>query len=294
MDILDRVIEIYNYGLLTIKGRELRVNQILFALLIMGLGFLLAHIFSKMARHSLSALKLSDNNQHFFSKLIWVFTVGMTALIALEIIHIPLSSFSFVGGCLALGIGFGIKNLINNFVCGFILLGERPIKIGDVVEIEDQIGVVETVGLRCTKVHTEDNIHIIYPNSQLLEEKLINWSYNDHQILAYIEVGLAYDSDTRKACEKMIEAVKQLKGVHAKPEPFTLFWETAASTLIFRLYFPLTARCKMDKWKLQSEARHLIFNTLREEGFVFSFPQLDVHFDEQRDINSSDSAEISS
>ena len=112
----------------------------------------------------------------------------------------------------------------------------------------------------------------------------------NHHILAYIVVGLAYESDTRKASDKMIEAVKQCKAVESKPEPFVLFWEYAASTLIFRLYFPITANCKMDKWKTQSEVRHLVFNALRDEGFVFAFPQLDVHFDKPEELEKAEIA----
>ena len=274
------LLKIWNYKLLTIKGHPLTVEEIVAAAIVLIVGILLAYGVNVHIKKILTkSSQMKDHYVALICKIIRCMIFIFTFLIVLDIMHIPLASLAMIGGCLAVGIGFGIRNLINNLICGFILMGERPIKIGDVVEIEGNIGVVEKIGLRSTKVHTEDNIHIIFPNTKLMDEKLINWSYRNHEILSFVEVGISYKSDVETASELMLEALKSTKKILRKPEPFILFWNYAESTLIFHVYFAMQAHTKMQRWEMESKVRYGIFKTLSAKGISFAFPQRDVHLD---------------
>lgn len=132
--------------------------------------------------------------------------------VAFNSFHITLTQFSVVSGALAVGIGFGSRNLISNFISGIILLIERSVNQGDVIEIDGRQVTVERLGPRSTVVRTLDNTHMIVPNSRLLERTVVNWTLSDDVVRKHIRVGVAYDSPSRKVAEL-------LQGILAGVEP---------------------------------------------------------------------------
>ena len=108
--------------------------------------------------------------------------VACLAVFALWVSEIPLTVFALAGGAIAIGVGFGSQNVVNNFISGLILLAERPIKVGDLIQVGDTFGEVETIGARSTKIKTFDNFHIIVPNGVFLEQNLINWTHSDNLV----------------------------------------------------------------------------------------------------------------
>ena len=117
---------------------------------------------------------------------------------ALELIHLPLTVFAFMGGAVAIGVGFGSQNVLNNFMSGLILLAERPIRVGDLVDIDGLYGTIEHVGARSTRVKTGSNLEIIVPNSKFLENNVTNWTLSDARIRVSVQVGVAYGTPTGK------------------------------------------------------------------------------------------------
>ena len=211
--------------------------------------------------------------------MLYYFALLFIILFALRTVNIPLTVFTLFGGAIAIGVGFGAQNLINNFISGFILMVERPVKIGDVIEVENNYGVVEDIGTRCTRVRTPGNMHILVPNSSFLEKNIINWTLADLEIRAQITVGVVYGSDTRKVKQLTLQAAKEHDKVLDFPEPFVLFSDFGDNSLVFDLYFWVRIKRIMDRRAIESDIRFRIDNLFREAGIVIAFPQRDVHLD---------------
>ena len=186
---------------------------------------------------------------------------------------------------LAIGVGFGSQNVVNNFISGLILLAERPIKLGDLVEMEGVYGNVERIGLRSTRVRTGDNVHIIVPNALFLENKVINWTHRDPKVRITITVGIEYGSPTREAERLMKEALANHAQVLAKPGPAVLFRDFGDDALIFEIRFWIHMRTMMERLQIESDIRFRIDEVFREAGIVIAFPQRDVHLDTAKPLD---------
>jgi small-conductance mechanosensitive channel len=205
-------------------------------------------------------------------------------LFALRIVNIPIAAFAFLGGAIAIGIGFGAQNLINNFISGFIMMAERPINIGDLIELEGIVGKVEEIGARCTRVRTGENIHILVPNSSFLEKNITNWTLSDRRIRTKVTAGVIYGSPVRKVEELMIRAVMEEKKTLKTPAPFVLFHDFGDNALIFEVYFWITIHQIIERRIIESTIRFRIDDLFREAGIVIAFPQQDVHFDADKPL----------
>jgi small-conductance mechanosensitive channel len=205
-------------------------------------------------------------------------------LFALRIVNIPLTVFAFLGGAIAIGVGFGAQNLINNFISGLIILAEQPIKIGDLVEVEGNFARVEDIGARCTKISTGANVQILVPNSMFLEKSIINWTLSDREVRAYVTAGVVYGSPVREVERLMLQAVREHKKVHKAPEPFVLFDDFGDNALIFQIHFWISMSRLTERRMIESAIRFRIDELFREAGIVIAFPQRDVHLDTQKPL----------
>jgi len=217
-------------------------------------------------------------------KIINYFIVFLLVLFALRVVNIPLTLFTFLGGAVAIGVGFGAQNLINNFISGFIVMAEQPIKIGDLVEIEGTFAMVEEIGARCTRIRTGANVHILVPNSSFLEKNIINWTLSDKEVRAQVTVGVIYGSPVREVERLMLQAADEHKKVRKSPKPFVLFNDFGDNALIFDVYFWISMIRVMDRRIIESDLRFHIDKLFREAGIVIAFPQRDVHLDIQKPL----------
>jgi small-conductance mechanosensitive channel len=192
--------------------------------------------------------------------------------------------FTLAGGALAIGIGFGSQNILNNFISGLILLAERPIKVGDLIEVEGTFGQVERIGARSTSVKTFDNFHIIVPNSSFLESKVVNWTHTDKLVRISLVVGVAYGSPVRRVEEVLLEVVGEHERTVVPPDPVVLFEDFGDSALVFRALFWIVMNRPMDQRKVLSDLRYRVDDRFREEGITIAFPQRDVHLDTTRPL----------
>ena len=269
---------VWAYQLFAVSDHSVTVEKFVTAIIAVMISYGLAMYFKYLLRRRLSARgKLTDHAITVLDRSIFFMVLFFGIMTALRIIHIPLSAFAFMGGAAAVGIGFGAKELINNLISGFILMFEKPIKIGDVVEVEDEIGVIADIGLRCTRIHTEDNMDIMLPNSTFLESKIINWTRSTQLILTKIKIGIGYNSDIHKATKIMIDAVKQCDDILNAPEPFVLFKEHGKSTLNFDVYFSIKVHNKMERWMTESHVTYALNDALRAANISIAYPQCDVH-----------------
>jgi small-conductance mechanosensitive channel len=208
----------------------------------------------------------------------------LIVLFALRVVNIPLTLFTFLGGAVAIGVGFGAQNLINNFISGFIVMAEQPIKIGDLIEIEETFAMVEEIGARCTRIRTSGNVQILVPNSSFLEKNIINWTLSDKEVRAQVTVGVIYGSPVREVERIMLGIADEHKRVRKAPKPFVLFNDFGDNALIFDLYFWINMNRIMDRRIIESEIRFRIDELFRDAGIVIAFPQRDVHLDVQKPL----------
>ena len=220
---------------------------------------------------------LDPNATAALEKTVYYFGIILVVLFALRVVNIPLTAFTFLGGAIAIGVGFGAQNLINNFISGFIIMAERPIKIGDLIDIGGLLCRVDKIGARCTKVQTAGNKNILVPNSSFLEKNITNWTLSDHSIRSKITVGIAYGSSIRDAEQLLMQAVQEHKRVSKDRTPFVIFADFGESALLFEVYFWVRVYRFMEREKIASDIRFRIDDLFKEAKIVISFPQRDIH-----------------
>jgi len=277
--------DVWNFELWVIDDQAVTVRKVVIALLILVLGlFMVKHFIRVMRNRLLPRMNLEASAAAALEKIIYYLAFLLIILFGLRMVNIPLTAFTFLGGAIAIGVGFGAQNLINNFISGFIIMAERPIKIGDLVEIEGNFAKVEEIGARCTRIRTAGNIHILVPNSTFLEKNITNWTLSDKMIRARVTVGVAYGSPVREVKRLMIKAVSDHGSVLKVPEPFVLFSDFGDNSLVFHVYFWIIVIRIMERRIIESDVRFRIDGLFREAGIVIAFPQRDVHLDTTRPL----------
>ena len=199
----------------------------------------------------------------------------IAALVGIAAIGIDLTSLALVIGALSVGIGFGLQNVVNNFVSGLILLIERPIKQGDWVVVGGHEGTVKSVNVRSTEIETFQKASVIIPNADLIASPVTNWTHKNVQGRVEILIGVAYGSDVEKVRELLLEVGRNNPKVMKEPPPQVVFKDFGASSLDFEL------RCYLNDvlWVVRaaSDMRFAIDKAFRENGIEIPFPQRVVH-----------------
>ncbi len=282
----DRIQKMWEFELWVVDEHSVTVKKIVVALFIFIAGFLLIRIVARIVRKRLiSATSVDITAAAAIEKVVYYIALLFLFLFTLRTVHIPMTAFTFLGGAIAIGVGFGAQNLINNFISGFILMVERPVKIGDMIEVENSYGIIEEIGSRCTRILTASNIHILVPNSSFLEKNIINWTLSDQKVRAQITVGVVYGSDIHTVRKLLLKAVHEHEKVLQSPEPFVLFNDFGENALIFDVYFWVSMKHLFDRRMIQSDIRFRIDDLFREAGIIIAFPQRDIHLDTSKPID---------
>ena len=204
--------------------------------------------------------------------------------IILDSAGIKLGTLGVLFGALGVGIGFGLQNIADNFISGIIILLERPIKVGDRVEVGDVKGDVINIAARATTIITNDNITLIIPNSEFISKTVINWSHNDSKVRFRFPVGVSYSEDPEKVKNVLLDVISKNKGVLKYPEPEVIFDNFGDSSLDFQL-FVWTSDYTQRPSKLKSQLYYEIFKKFAEHDIEIPFPQRDIHIRSEMDKN---------
>ncbi len=197
-------------------------------------------------------------------------------LIILETAGIDLTSLTVIIGALSVGVGLGLQGITGNFVSGLIILLERPIKVGDRVEVGSIIGDVTNISARATTITTNDNISIIVPNSEFISTRVINWSLTDRKVRLQIPVGVSYSSNPEEVEKLLLEVANEQDGLLFDPKPDVVFLEFGESSLNFTLRV-WTSEYINKPFVLKSLLNFAIAKKFREHDIVIPFPQRDLH-----------------
>lgn len=230
-------------------------------------AFLLQEVFSQH--------RMEKGVQISITRLIHYAVMTIGFLILLWALGFGLNQITILGGALGVGIGFGLQAIVNNFVSGLILLFERPIKVGDMIDIGEQVGEVKELGLRATTVQTFDNAEIVIPNSQLITGSVTNWTLAEKKIRVRVPVGVAYGSDIEAVLKILLACADANPIVLNTPKPIALFLAFGDSSLDFelRVWIPDFN----DKMTVLSELNQDIESEFQTAGIEIPFPQTDLH-----------------
>src|SRR6266704_2240455 len=204
-----------------------------------------------------------------------VLVVGV--LIVLENTGIHLGALAVFAGAVGVGVGFGLQNIASNFISGLVIIAERPITIGDRVEVAGITGQVQQIRARSTVIRTNDNITMIVPNTKFIDSPVTNWTYGDPRVRFRIPVGVAYGSDLERVRNALLEVARENSHVLEDPKP-TVFLETFGDSAINLELVVWSKEMSYRPRRFRSDLNFAIARKLREAGIEIAYPQRDVNF----------------
>ena len=279
---IEMLSKIWNTTLITTKsGFFISVEGIMLVLVSMLGGYLLSRLTEFFLARRLANSKIQPDVIHIIKRVSFYLLLVLVALTILSVLGIPITAFAFATGAIAIGVGFGAQNIINNFISGWILIAERPIRINDFIEIDGNMGTVSEVGARSTLIHRTDGVHMLVPNSTLLETTVINWTLLDRNIRTSLRIGVAYGSNPMQVVELMKEAVSGVAEVLDTPPPEYVFEDFGDSALIFDVYFWSHVMGAKTLRSIRSDIRFRISEIFAANDVVIAFPQMDIHLHTQ-------------
>jgi len=225
----------------------------------------------------LARTKLEVGQQYAIARIVGYIVLVLGLLIGLETVGVNLNSLAVVAGALGVGIGFGLQNIVNNFVSGLIILAERPIQIGDRIDLgNNTVGKVVRIGARATHVLTNDNIMVIVPNSEFVSNRVVNWTHIDPRVRLRLVVGVGYSSDPHEVEKLLLEIADENPNVLKDPAPTVAFKEFGQSTLNFELRVWAEDMAHRPG-NLESQLNFAIWDKFKQRGIELPFPQRDLH-----------------
>lgn len=241
--------------------------------------WLLARISRFIQRQLVRWLKISPQLASVIQRWSMIGLGFALIVLLLNLARIPLSVFAFLGGALAIGVGFGTQTIIKNFISGLILLFERKIRVGDIVELGGATGHVTTVGLRAATILGFNGVEALIPNANFIENQVTNWTYSNRLIRRELKVGVAYGTDVRLTETLLLAAAANHVHVAADPVPEVFFEDFGDSALAVALVYWVDIEDQMSVRRIDSDLRHDIYARLTAAGITIAFPQRDIHVD---------------
>ncbi|WP_246261248.1 mechanosensitive ion channel family protein [Alteromonas ponticola] len=268
-----------SFELFTLFKHTFTLGELLFIPIVFLIGSWVIRKLAHLSTYRLRKTGASADTVHLFKRIFYIIAFAILIVTTLEMLSVPLTAFAFLSGAIAIGVGFGAQNIINNFISGWILMWERPIRIGDFLEVDNARGSVEAINTRSTRIRRIDGVHMLIPNSKLLENTVINWTLIDRLTRTTVKVGVAYGSPCKKVAELIEQAVTMQEDILTEPKPVVIFEDFGDNALVFEVYFWVNATVERDLRKIRSAVRFAIDELFNDANIVIAFPQRDVHID---------------
>lgn len=266
--------EILEFTLFEYDKVKFQVNDIIELLLVWAGARLIIWGASKYLTRKIRKHDIDEGKGYAITQIIKYFLYTIALAVAMDIIGINITALLFGSTALFVGLGLGLQDTFKDFVSGVVLLVERSVSAGDIIEVGSLVGRVKEVRLRTTIVETREDINIVIPNSKLINENVINWSQNRRATRFHVNVGVAYGSDTALVKKLLLEAVEEHNMIAKDPAPIVIFRDFGDSSLDFQVMFYSHYLFRIEKVK--SEIRFVIDQKFRESGVTIPFPQRDL------------------
>ncbi|WKK73891.1 mechanosensitive ion channel [Marivirga salinae] len=276
-DFWSKLNELLNVVIFDIKGSDFTLLTLLFIIISSILLVFISKRLSKLLVRRVLNRYIKDTGVSDSIGTIFRYSVIVIGFITIfQSAGFDLSTLGLLAGALGVGIGFGLQNVTNNFISGIIILFERPIKVGDRIEVGDINGDVYSISMRSTTVITNDNISVIVPNSEFINSQVINWSHNDRRVRFKIPIGVSYNEDPEKVRKLVIGVARDHPGVLDEPAPDLWFEGYGDSSLDFNLTI-WTSDFIQRPGVLKSQLYYAVFKKFAEHKIEIPFPQRDLH-----------------
>ncbi|HXG85855.1 MAG TPA: mechanosensitive ion channel domain-containing protein [Pyrinomonadaceae bacterium] len=276
-DYLDPVFNILNYRIFTLGEAQITPLNIIYLIVLTGLLFWLSNKFKNIfVERVLGKTHLDLGARVAIGTIIRYVVLLVGFLIIVQTVGINLTTLNVLAGAVGIGVGFGLQNVASNFISGLIILFERPVKVGDRIQVGDVDGKVTGIGARSTTVRTNDNITIIVPNSKFIEENVVNWSFANQSVRFRVPVGVAYDSDLNLVKKLLLEVAEENADVLREPKAAVRLIEFGDSAINLELWV-WTKEKLQRKTVFISALNFAIWEKFRTNDIEIPFPQTDLH-----------------
>jgi potassium-dependent mechanosensitive channel len=266
-------------GTKTSTYRAVTLGKLIRLVIILIVGWLILGFISRRVKSLISRRAgIPQSGADLAAKAISILGLALLILYGLNTVRIPLTALAFLGGALAIGVGFGTQTILKNFISGLILIFERPLRIGDYVEVDGVAGTIRSIGMRASVIQHGNGIDTVIPNSNLLENKVTNWTLSDSLLRHSVKVGVEYGSATRDVAKTLLAVASDHGLVLDHPASEVRFENFGEKSLEFSLLFWFDNR-KTSRDALASDLRFMIEKAFAESAIRISSPQDDVRFD---------------
>jgi small-conductance mechanosensitive channel len=270
------IVDFLKRPLFTVAETEVSVFSILRAIIVIVVAWLVARFLRGwLERSERIGRRVSEGVQYALSSLTFYVIIVAGVLWAMLVGGFPLNALTVLAGMAGIGLGFGLQDVVSNFVAGLILLLERPLAVGDYIEVAGTWGRVQTISLRSTVVRTQDNVHILVPNADIISNQLTNLSHHDRTMRVVIPVGVGYDSDIDHVIEVLVDVAKEHPDVRDFPEPGARLAEFGDSAIVVELLIWISD--PSGQVGAEVDLNLDIWRALKREGIEIPFPQRDLH-----------------
>lgn len=276
---LEQASTFLNTSILVIGGQPLTLKSIILIPVWIMLGLWLTKILIKFISRRLVSRHTDPNVIHLLQRLFYVVAITILVITILDLINVPITAFAFLSGAIAIGFGFGAQNIINNFISGWILMWEKPIRIGDFLEVDNAKGIVEKINTRSTRIRRTDGVHLLIPNSKLLENTVVNWTLVDRLVRTSVRIGVAYGTSAKLVAKLLQQVIDNQENILSDPKPIVTFEDFGDNALIFEAIFWINSNVEGGLRTARSEVRFQIDELFTQHNIVIAFPQRDVHID---------------
>ncbi|MCB1687429.1 MAG: mechanosensitive ion channel [Halioglobus sp.] len=265
---------------------RITLEIVVFVVLVLGVTVYAARKLPALVELVLRSRRdVSAGTRYTVSTLLNYIILGGGILFALSRLGLDWSKLQWLVAALGVGIGFGLQEVVANFICGLIILFERPISVGDIITVGDQDGVVTKIRIRATTIRDWDNKELLIPNKEIITGRLLNWSLTDTRLRLTLPVGVAYGSDAVLALKILADTVADDDRILADPAPSIIFSDFGESSLNMVCRFYIDNVDNM--WPVKTALHLEIYRRFEEAGIVISFPQHDVHLDSEKPLRIS-------
>ena len=282
---LEKIKGFLSLEVITFSEQPITLGELFLIPLLLVIGIYLTKWAIKLITNRLTTKKTDPNIIHFLQRVLYIIAIVIIVITILDLINVPLTAFAFLSGAIAIGFGFGAQNIINNFISGWILMWERPIRIGDFLEIEETKGIVEEINTRSTRIRRVDGVHLLIPNSKLLENTVVNWTLVDRLVRTSVKVGVAYGSPAKKVAALIMQATEEQTQVLKDPQPLVTFEDFGDNSLAFEVTYWIHSNVEGGLRITRSNIRFRIDELFEEHNIIIAFPQRDVHLDGSITVN---------
>ncbi len=270
----EKLTDLLSYSLLAWDDHNITISGVIGAVFVLISARVLLFFVKRITKRRIAHKSISEGKGYAYYQVAMYFIYTIAFLLLLDVLGFSITVILAGSTALLVGLGLGLQDTFKDWVAGFVLLVERSITAGDIVELDGIVGIVEEVGLRTTLIKTRDDIILVLPNQRLTSNYVINWTQNGQSTRFNIDVGVAYGSDTSRVRDLLLEAATDHHLVSDKPEPRVLFHDFGNSSLDFKLQFYCDELFRIERVK--SDLRFLIDKKFRKNNITIPFPQRDL------------------